>query len=82
MADVWLGIAWAPGLDGDELSLRHTALRAVVVYVAALITVRLGEKRFFGKNTAFDVILGIIFDSVVSRAITGSSEFFPTLGRG
>ncbi len=70
------------GLDADELTLMHMAVRAVVVYVAALIMLRLGEKRFLGKNTAFDVILGIIFGSVVSRAITGSSAFFPTLGAG
>lgn len=70
------------GLQVEDLRLAHMALRAVVVYIAALIMVRMGEKRFLGKNTAFDVILGIIFGSVVSRAITGSSPFFPTLGAG
>jgi uncharacterized membrane protein YcaP (DUF421 family) len=70
------------GLDAEELNVWHMAVRAVVVYISALLMVRIGEKRFLGKNTAFDVILGIIFGSVVSRAITGSSEFFPTLGAG
>ncbi len=43
---------------------------------------RLGEKRFLGKSTAFDVLLGIILGSVVSRAINGSAAFFPTLLSG
>lgn len=67
------------GLGDDALSWRHMAVRAVVVYVAALAMVRLGDKRFLGKSTAFDVILGVILGSVVSRAITGQSPFVPTL---
>jgi uncharacterized membrane protein YcaP (DUF421 family) len=41
--------------------------------------VRLGEKRFFGKSTAFDLVLSIILGSVISRASNGSAPFFPTL---
>jgi len=70
------------GLDVDELTIWHMVIRAVVVYMSALLMVRIGEKRFLGKYTAFDVILGIIFGSIVSRAVTGSSEFFPTLAAG
>jgi hypothetical protein len=55
------------------------ALRAVVVYVVTVIIVRLGKKRFMGKGTAFDVILGIMLGSIVSRAITGNAPFFPAL---
>ena len=80
--EIWNRVEWFLGIGADELRLWHMAARAVVVYVIALLMVRLGEKRFFGKNTAFDIILGIILGSVVSRAITGSAEFFPTLGAG
>lgn len=56
----------------------------VVVYVTALAMVRLGDKRFLGKHTAFDVILGVMFGSVASRAITGSGDvpFFVVLAAG
>ncbi|TGN43642.1 DUF421 domain-containing protein [Paracoccus liaowanqingii] len=54
-------------------------VRAVVVFAFAVLIVRMGEKRFIGKNTAFDVILGVMLGSVVSRAITGQSPFIPTL---
>src|SRR3954453_15549098 len=55
------------------------ALRAVVVYVVTVLMVRLGKKRFMGQSTAFDVILGIMLGSVVSRAIIGNAPFFPAL---
>jgi uncharacterized membrane protein YcaP (DUF421 family) len=81
MAELWNAVEGLLGIGQDsmDLSIPNMALRAVVVYVAALAMVRIGEKRFFGKNTAFDLILGIIFGSIVSRAITGQSAFFPTL---
>jgi uncharacterized membrane protein YcaP (DUF421 family) len=47
--------------------------------VATGLIVRLGKKRFMGRATAFDVILGIMLGSIVSRAITGNSPFFPAL---
>lgn len=82
LEDVWQGINWMLGLDEENLNVWQMAVRAVVVYVAAVAMVRLGDKRFMGKNTAFDVILGIILGSVVSRAITGSAPFSPSIGAG
>ena len=62
-----------------ELNTGQVLLRGVIVYVFAVALLRLGDKRFLGKNTAFDVILGIVLGSVMSRAITGNSAFVPTL---
>lgn len=67
------------GLGQDTLTLAQMLLRTLIVYLTALIVVRLGEKRFFGKSTAFDLVLSIILGSVISRAINGSAPFFPTL---
>ena len=41
--------------------------------------VRLGDRRFLGKMSALDVILGFILASMLARAVNGSSAFFPTL---
>jgi len=68
------------GAEPRELSVLQTSLRAVIVFVAATIMVRVGSRRFIGRSTALDVMLGIIFGSVVSRAISGTAPFFPTLG--
>ena len=55
------------------------SFRAVGVFFAALAIMRIGSHRVFGKNTAFDIVLGIIYGSILSRAITGNSPFWPTL---
>lgn len=65
------------GLDNNELGVGQVALRAAVVYVVTLGMVRLAKKRFISRATAFDVILGIVLESVVSRAITGNAPFGP-----
>jgi uncharacterized membrane protein YcaP (DUF421 family) len=68
------------GLDQEELGIGHMAARAVVVFALAVALVRVAEKRFISENTAFDLILGVMLGSVISRAITGQSPFIPTLG--
>ena len=70
------------GIGAASLTWYQTALRAVIVYIAALAMVRLGEKRFLGKNTALDVIIGIVLGSVVSRAINSTETILPTLVAG
>ncbi|MGB3693003.1 MAG: YetF domain-containing protein [Spirulinaceae cyanobacterium] len=71
------------GLDASQLNLWQIALRAAIVYILALIILRLGdERRFSGKYAAFDVILGIILGATLSNAITGTAPFFPTLTAG
>ena len=68
------------GLESKDINVAQMALRAAVIYVTTVLMVRLGKKRFMGRSTAFDVILGIMLGSIVSRAITGNAPFFPTLG--
>jgi uncharacterized membrane protein YcaP (DUF421 family) len=79
---LWQGVDSVLGLNAKNLSFLQSVMRTLVVYIAGLIMVRVGEKRFLGKNTAFDVLLGIILGSVVSRAITSSSGFFTILLAG
>jgi uncharacterized membrane protein YcaP (DUF421 family) len=79
MDSVLSGIRWALGLDADSLAVWQMALRALIVYVWGVVLVRLGEKRFIGKFTAFDVIMGIMLGSILSRAITTAGGFFATL---
>ncbi len=46
--------------------------RTVVVYVVALLIIRIGKRRFLGGYTTFDILLGFVVGSVMSRAITGT----------
>jgi uncharacterized membrane protein YcaP (DUF421 family) len=68
------------GTDAQQLSFAQMAVRAILVFVFALALVRLAGKRFLGRQTAFDTVLGIIVGSVLSRAINGSAPLLPTLG--
>jgi uncharacterized membrane protein YcaP (DUF421 family) len=77
--EIWSGFEGLLGIEAEELSLRQMIVRALVVYLVGLALVRVGEKRFLGKSTAFDVLLAIILGSVLSRAINGTAPFIPTL---
>jgi uncharacterized membrane protein YcaP (DUF421 family) len=67
------------GRDVGDVDAVQMALRTIVIYAFSLLIVRLGSKRFLSEATAFDVIVGIMLGSVMSRAINGSAPFFPTL---
>ena len=66
------------GAEKDLTALQMGA-RALVVYVVTLAIVRLGKKRFMGRATAFDVIVGIVLGSIASRAITGNAPMVPAM---
>jgi len=72
----------ALGLDAASLGVVQMALRTVIVYVIALAFVRIGDKRFLGRSTAFDVVVGIMFGSIMSRAITTAEGFLPIIVAG
>ncbi|HEY9402156.1 MAG TPA: YetF domain-containing protein [Pyrinomonadaceae bacterium] len=67
------------GLENKDINVGQMSLRAFVVFMLAIAMIRIGNKRFMGKNAALDVLLGIVFGSMVSRAITGNAPFLPTL---
>jgi uncharacterized membrane protein YcaP (DUF421 family) len=55
------------------------SLRAVLIFVLGLALVRLAAARAFGKWGALDILLAVIVGSNLSRALTGSAPFAPTL---
>lgn len=67
------------GIGVDKPDIWQMAARAILVYLAAIVLVRLGEKRFLGKFAALDVILGFMLGTVLAGAITGSSGYFETI---
>lgn len=75
----WPVIGDLLGLGAENVALWQMAIRAVIIYIAAIALVRIGEKRFLGKYTALDVILGFMLGSVLSRAVTGNAPYFETI---
>src|SRR4051812_22382324 len=81
MNEIWsyLDRALGLGLEAKDLGAGQMSLRAFVVFIIAIAIIRVGDKRFMGRSSALDVMLGIVFGSVVSRAINGNAPFFATL---
>jgi uncharacterized membrane protein YcaP (DUF421 family) len=69
-------------VDPKDLTFLQIALRSLIVFVAALIMVRMADRRFLAKMSPLDAILGFILASMLARAVNGSAAFFPTLGGG
>ncbi|MCL4768165.1 MAG: DUF421 domain-containing protein [Hyphomicrobiaceae bacterium] len=70
------------GRKAADLNTAEVAIRTVIVYLVSLALVRVASRRFLSQATAFDVIVGIMLGSIMSRAINGSALFFPTLVAG
>jgi uncharacterized membrane protein YcaP (DUF421 family) len=73
-----LGLSMEP----KQLTFVQVSLRAVIVFAATLVMVRISSRRSLAEKTAFDAALIVIIASVLARAINGSAAFFPTLGTG
>ncbi|HEY7289067.1 MAG TPA: YetF domain-containing protein [Vicinamibacterales bacterium] len=74
----------ALGLGQNALTLTflQISLRGVIVFIATIVMIRCGDRRFLSQKTAFDAVLGFILASMLARAVNGTSAFFPTLGGG
>ena len=66
----------------EEVGILAMVLRTLVVYVGALVLVRLASKRLLAEASAFDVIVAIMLGSILSRAINGSAPLLPTIAAG
>ena len=70
------------GRDATSLTFLQISLRGIIVFFAALVIVRCGDRRFLSQKTAFDAVLGFILASMLARAVNGTAAFLPTLGGG
>ena len=77
LEDWWKNFIWIIG--GNEIDavipVWQLALRTIAVYGVALLIIRVAKRRFMGGFTTFDILLGFVVGSVLSRAITGTVRF-------
>jgi uncharacterized membrane protein YcaP (DUF421 family) len=64
---------------GKDLNVLQMTCRAIVVFIAALVLIRISGRRSFGLHTPLDNIITIILGAVLSRAIVGASGFLPVM---
>lgn len=77
-----LELLLGPGEEAFDLNLLQVSLRAALVYLFSVLLVRFGNKRLMGRGSAFDLVVGIMLGSVLSRAITGQAPMLPTAAAG
>ncbi len=77
LQEIWEFFRIAIGMNEVEpvMSSWQMIPRVVVVYLVALLMIRLGKRRFLGGYTAFDILLGFVVGSIMSRTITGAVTF-------
>jgi uncharacterized membrane protein YcaP (DUF421 family) len=67
------------GLDAEDLAWYQMCVRTVIVFILAIIFIRVAGVRTFGTKTSFDIVVSITLGALLSRCITGHYPFFPTL---
>ena len=84
MRTLWTGVSEAigNGVPAHDLTLTAIVLRAVLMFFAVLIIIRISNKRFLAQRNALDTLLGFLLASMLARAINGSERFFETIAAG
>jgi uncharacterized membrane protein YcaP (DUF421 family) len=65
--------------SGEQLAPLPMAIRAAVMFLIALILIRLGGLRIFGKKSGLDHVIVIMLGAVLARGVVGASPFFSTV---
>ena len=71
-----MNIIWG---EGEHLNALQMAVRAALMFFIALLLIRLGGMRIFGKKSAFDTIIVIMLGAVLARGIVGASDYWATV---
>jgi len=64
---------------GKDLNVLQMTARSILVFIIALILIRISGRRSFTLRSPFDNIITIVLGAVLSRAIVGASGFFPVI---
>jgi len=66
----------------EPLTVLQMVCRAIVIFIIALLILRLSGRRSFGVGTPLDNIVVILVGAILSRGVTGASPFLPVVVAG
>ena len=68
----WWGI-------NENIAPLEIAARSAVMFLVALMLIRLAGMRPFGKGESFDQIITFLIGAILSRGVVGATPFFSTI---
>lgn len=67
------------GQDTPHIAWWQMSLRAVIIFLYAILLYRVAPRRSFSNLSAQDIVLTVVLGSSLSRALTGNAPLLPTL---
>ncbi|HLG02775.1 MAG TPA: hypothetical protein VI731_04210, partial [Bacteroidia bacterium] len=72
----WIG-------EGQEHLLpQQMGLRAIIVFLIAIVLIRISGRRSFGMRSAFDNVIAILLGAILSRSVVDGVPFFSPIIAG
>lgn len=73
LENFWEKFLWLIGGSqvNEVIPIWQLIFRTIIVYLVSLLLIRIAKRRFMGGFTTFDVLLGFVVGSILSRTITG-----------
>jgi len=68
----WWGI-------NENITPLEIAARSAVMFIVALMLIRLAGMRPFGKGESFDQVITFLIGAILSRGVVGATPFFSTI---
>lgn len=68
--------------QGSQLDPGLVIPRTAIVFIVAIIYVRMAKKRFIAQASAMDLVMAVVFGSLLSRAINGGATLASGLSAG
>jgi uncharacterized membrane protein YcaP (DUF421 family) len=63
----------------ENISPLEIAARSAVMFIIALLLIRMAGMRPFGKGDGFDKIITFLIGAILSRGVVGATPFFSTV---
>ena len=65
--------------DAKEITWWAMCFRGIIVFFLAIVMIKIGGRRMFGRQAAFDIVISITMGALLAKAIAGNAKFIPII---